>query len=140
MNFLLDTNAISELVKPRPDAGLENWVSNADEDSMYLSVVTIGELWRGIERLKAGTRKRRLETWVTEQLFPRFEGRILDLTPTIAERWGRLMARSEGRGRRIGLIDAFLAATAEAHGMTLVTRNVKDYKEAGTPVLCPWEK
>jgi len=88
VNFLLDTNAISELVKPRPDAGLENWVSNADEDSMYLSVVTIGELWRGIERLKAGTRKRRLETWVTEQLFPRFEGRILDLTPTIAERWG----------------------------------------------------
>jgi len=90
--------------------------------------------------LQGGTRKRRLEAWVTDQLFPRFEGRILDLTPTIAERWGRLMARSEARGRRIGLIDAFLAATAEVHGMTLVTRNVKDYKEAGTPVLCPWEK
>ena len=139
MNFLLDTNAISELVKPRPDTGLEKWLASANEETLYLRVITVGELRRGIERLNAGARRRRLEEWIGKQLIPRFEERILAVSPEIADRWGRLIAESEARGRRIGLIDAFFAATADVHGMTLVTRNVKDFKEAGTLVLCPWE-
>ncbi len=111
-----------------------------DEESLYLSVLTIGELRRGIDRLPEGTRRRKLEAWLDADLVPRFETRILAVTQEIADLWGRLLAETENRGRRMGLIDAMLAATAIFHGMTLVSRNTKDFSGAGVAVFSPWGK
>lgn len=140
MKYLLDTNAISEVMKPQPDSGFERWMDQTDEESLYLSVLTIGELRRGIDRLPAGSRRRNLEVWLVADLLPRFEARILVVSQETADLWGRLLAQTESRGRRMGLIDAMLAATAILNGMTLVSRNSKDFSDAGVAVLSPWEK
>lgn len=137
MSFLLDTNAVSEWVKPRPNPGLIAWMETADEDRIFLSVVSIAELRYGVERMAAGKRRHRLETWVRDELPMRFEGRILAVDVPVAEAWGKTVARSEAAGRPVGVIDAFLAATAEIHHLTLVTRNVSDFSLVKA-VLNPW--
>ena len=140
MSFLLDTNVVSEWVKPRPNAGVITWLDEADEDRLFLSVVTLAELRRGIERLEPGRRRKRLDEWLRDELPMRFEGRILPIDAAIAETWGRLVARGEATGRAIGVMDAFIAATASAHDLTLVTRNVGDFKGSMRAVLDPWRE
>ena len=140
MSFLLDTNVVSEWVKPRPNAGVITWLEEADEDRLFLSVVTLAELRRGIERLEPGRRKKRLDEWLREELPDRFEGRILPIDAAIAETWGRLVARGEATGRAIGVMDAFIAATASAHDLTLVTRNIGDFKGSMRALLDPWRE
>ena len=140
MSFLLDTNVVSEWVKPRPNAGVITWLDEADEDRLFLSVVTLAELRRGIERLEPGRRRQRLDEWLREELPDRFEGRILPIDAAIAETWGRLVARGEAAGRAIGVLDAFIAATASAHDLTLVTRNVGDFRGSMRAVLDPWRE
>jgi len=137
VNFLLDTNAVSEWVKPRPNPGLIRWMEAADEDRVFLSVISLAELRYGIERMTAGTRRNRLQKWLLHELPLRFEGRILSVDHRVAEAWGRTVSRSEALGRPIGAMDAFLAATAETHSLTLVTRNVSDFP-ALKAVLNPW--
>jgi len=138
MSFLLDTNVLSEWVKPRPDAGVITWLDEADEDRLFLSVVTLAEIRRGIERLQPGRRRQRLDDWLQDELPERFEGRILPVDAAVADTWGRLVARSEAAGRAIGVMDAFIAATASAHDLTLVTRNVGDFKGSMRAILNPW--
>jgi toxin FitB len=138
MNFLLDTNVVSEWVKPQPNQGLMAWLSQADEDQTFLSVVTITELRYGIERMVAGTRRRRLDQWLSEDLPLRFEGRILPVDATIADACGKLIARSETLGRPIEARDAFIAATAEVYALTLVTRNASDFRPTLKTILTPW--
>jgi predicted nucleic acid-binding protein len=140
VSFLLDTNVVSEWVKPRPNAGVVAWLDEADEDRLFISVITLAELRRGIERLEPGRRRKRLDDWLREELPVRFEGRVLPVDPAIAETWGRLVARGEAAGRAIGAMDAFIAATASAHGLTLVTRNVEDFKDAMRAILNPWTR
>ena len=137
MSFLLDTNAVSEWVKPRPDPGLIGWMEAADEDRVFISVISLAELSYGVERLPARKRRRRLEEWLRHELPLRFEGRILPIDNEVAEAWGKTVSRSEAAGRPIGAMDAFLAATAEVHRLTLVTRNVSDFPLLKT-VLNPW--
>ena len=137
MNFLLDTNAVSEWVKPRPNPGLIRWMEEADEDRVFLSVISLAELRYGIERMAVGARRNRLEGWLRHELPVRFEGRILSVDHPIAEAWGRTVSRSEAMGRPMGAMDAFLSATAETHRLTLVTRNVSDFP-ALKAVLNPW--
>ncbi|MGH9493415.1 MAG: type II toxin-antitoxin system VapC family toxin [Candidatus Sulfotelmatobacter sp.] len=137
MSFLLDTNAVSEWVKPRPDPGLMGWLESADEDRVFISVVTLAELRYGSERLPAGKRRQGLERWLQDELPLRFEGRILPIDTDIADAWGRTIARSEAAGRPIGVIDAFLSATAEINRLTLVTRNVSEFSLLKT-ILNPW--
>ena len=137
MNFLLDTNAVSEWVKPRPNAGLIRWMEAADEDRVFLSVISLAELRYGVERLAAGARRNRLEQWLLRELPLRFEGRILPVDHKIAEAWGRTVSRCEALGRPVGAMEAFLSATAEIHRLTLVTRNVSDFP-ALKAVLNPW--
>jgi toxin FitB len=139
VSFLLDTNVVSEWVKPQPNAGVITWLDDADEDRLFLSVVTLAELRRGIERLAVGRRRKRLDDWLRDELPLRFEGRVLPIDAPIAETWGRLVARSEAAGRTIGVMDAFIAATAVAHDLTLVTRNVSDFKGVFRSVLNPWK-
>ncbi len=138
MNFLLDTNVVSEWIKPRPDAGVVSWTANVDEDRVFLSVVTLAELRYGIERLAPGNRRRRLDEWLRQELPARFEDRVLPVDAEIAGRWGALVASREARGRPIGAIDAFIAATAEAHALTLVTRNTADFAGSVASMVNPW--
>jgi predicted nucleic acid-binding protein len=138
VSFLLDTNVVSEWVRPRPDPGVVAWLAEADEDRIFISVVSLAELRYGIERLAAGQRRRRLDEWLREDLPLRFEGRVLPIDTLIADTWGRLTALREASGRPIGAADAFIAATAEARDLTLVTRNVPDFERTVRAIVNPW--
>jgi toxin FitB len=138
VNFLLDTNVVSEWTRLRPNAGVITWLSECDEDSVFLSVITIVELRHGIERLAAGSRRRHLDTWLGDELLPRFEDRILSIGPAIADLCGRMVARREALGRPIHAMDALIAATATAHDLTLVTRNSTDFETSVKLILNPW--
>jgi toxin FitB len=137
VSFLLDTNAISEWQKPRPNPGVIAWMDSADEEKLFLSVVTLAELRYGVERMPTGSRRRRYEQWLEHELPLRFEGRILSVNLGIADAWGRIVARCASDGKPISAIDGFLAATAEVHGLTLVTRNAQHFTVLKT-VLNPW--
>lgn len=138
MTYLLDTTAVSEWVKPRPDPGVVRWLAEVDEDRTYLSVITIGELRHGVERLVAGRRRTELAAWLENQLADRFEGRLLPVGRGVADAWGRLTARLERRGRKVGTVDTLIAATAEHHELQVVTRNVADFEPTGVAVVNPW--
>jgi toxin FitB len=137
VSFLLDTNVVSEWVRPRPNAGVMAWLAEADEDGVFLSVVTLAELRHGIERMAAGQRRRRLNEWLANDLIFRFEGRVVPVDVAVADSWGRLTVSREASGRPISVADAFIAATAAVHGLTLVTRNVADF-ERTVRTISPW--
>lgn len=139
MSFLLDTNVVSEWVKAHPNAGVVEWIAQVNEDEVFLSVVTFAELRHGIERLAAGARRRRLDEWLRKDLPARFEGRIVEVDGAIADEWGRLVAHCETRGRPIQAMDALIAATAQVHGLTLVTRNTADFQPSVKSLLDPWK-
>ncbi len=138
MSFLLDTNVVSEWTKPRPNAGVIEWLEQVEEDEVFLSVVTFAELRHGIERLPAGSRRRRLDEWLRQDLPLRFDARIVGVDGAIADEWGRLVARREARGRPIHAMDALIAATAQVHDLTLVTRNTADFQASVKSLLNPW--
>jgi predicted nucleic acid-binding protein len=138
VNFLLDTNAVSEWAKPQPNLGVIRWLADQDEDRLFISVVTLAELYHGAHRLAAGARRNRLEEWLNEELRQRFEGRIVPVNEDIAKSWGKLMAGSEARGKGMNLVDAFLAATCLVFGLTLVTRDLGDFAESGCATFSPW--
>jgi predicted nucleic acid-binding protein len=137
VNFLLDTDAVSEWVKPRPNPGVIRWMEAADEDRVFLSVISLAELRYSVERLAPGTRRSRLEAWLQDELPLRFESPILPVDDNVAAAWGRAVARSEALGHPMGAIDAFLAATAETHNLILVTRDVSHFPVLKN-VLNPW--
>jgi toxin FitB len=139
VSYLLDTNAVSEWVRPRPDPGLVQWLDEVDEDRTFLSVITVGELRKGVDRLAAGRRRDRLEQWLTSELPGRFGQRLLPIDAAVAIEWGRLLARAENAGTPVGGIDALIAATAKVHGLEVVTRNVAHFHGTGLGVLCPWQ-
>ncbi len=138
MSFLIDTNVVSESVRPRPDPNVVAWLAETDEDRVFLSVATLAELRRGIARLAEGRRRNRLDEWLRNELPVRFEGRILTIDSVIAAAWGDVMAEHEGRGRPISTMDAFIAATARVHRLTLVTRNAADFEASVPAILNPW--
>lgn len=138
MNFLLDSNIVSEWTKPRPNERVAAWLAEADEDRIFLSVITLAELRRGVQRLPAGARRDRLDAWLTDQLKPRFEGRILPIDAETADVWGRLITHGQAAGRPVSTMDGFLAATAQQHDLTLVTRNTADFDILGIRLINPW--
>lgn len=136
--FLLDTNVISELVKRRPETKVTTWISAVDEDLLYLSVLTLGEIRKGIASLPASRRRASLEAWLDHDLALRFSGRILPIAHAVADRWGRISAEVAARKMVLPVIDGLLAATAVHHNLTLVTRNSSDIEPTGVPVFNPW--
>jgi toxin FitB len=138
VSFLLDTNVVSEWVKQRPNTGVVTWLAEVDEDRVFLSVIALAELRHGIERLTDGVRRRRLDEWLRHELPLRFEKRILPISDEIADRWGKVTARSEAAGRPISAMDAFIAATVDVHDLTLVTRNSSDFKPWVRTIVNPW--
>jgi predicted nucleic acid-binding protein len=137
--FLLDTNVPSELIRARPEPRVANWVYTRDEQSLYLSAVSIGELRRGFVILPASKRRTELELWFENDLAPRFRGRILPVTQSVADHWGTLAGECQLRGTPLSMADGMIAATALEHDLTVVTRNVKDFAGLGVTVFNPWD-
>lgn len=136
--FLLDTNVASEMVKPKPHPGVMQWISAVDEALVYFSVVTLGEIRKGIASRPEAARRAQLESWVNA-LVDRFSGRILPVDLAVADRWGHLAGRCKIRGVTLPVIDGLLAATALQYNLVFVTRNVKDVQGTGVDTLDPWD-
>lgn len=136
--FLLDTNCISEIVRTRPDPNVVAWMQAADENLLYLSVLTLGEIRKGVAALPQSRRRTLLETWLEVELRARFSGRILDVDAAVADRWGLLSAEAQRAGKPLSAIDGLLAATALHYNLTVVSRNASDFAGVGTAILNPW--
>jgi predicted nucleic acid-binding protein len=137
--FLLDTNIPSEMTKPRPSPQLEQWLTDVDDDQLFMSVISLSEIIRGVTRQSDVRRRAQLQQWLDETLRPWFERRILPVTQPIAERLGRLAGERDSKGKTLPFGDGLIAATALEHDLTLVTRNVRDFADLGLSVINPWD-
>jgi toxin FitB len=137
--FLLDTNIPSEMTRPSPQPSVSGWLDDADDEELYFSVVSLGEILKGVTLLSESKRRSQLLQWLDETLRPWFEGRILPVSQPIAERWGVLAGQCQLQGRPLNVVDGFIAATALEHDLTVVTRNVKDFAGLGVAVFNPWD-
>jgi len=140
LRYLLDTCVLSELVKPKPNRGVIAWLEATEELSLHLSVVSFGELQKGVSKLKESRRRKTLQSWVDEELTARFAGRVLDIDRAVASRWGELSGNAERRGKKIPVLDGLLAATALEGGLTVVTENVRHFEATECSVHNPWER
>ncbi len=139
MKYLLDTNVISELVKRNPNSEVVRWIDTHDESTLFLSVITFGELQKGIVKLNDVDRMKRLQDWVDHELSKRFEGRVLPIDLDVVFTWGRIQGASEKEGIKLPVMDSLIAATAIAHNLVVVTRNVRDLERCQVTVYNPWE-
>ena len=138
MSYLIDTNVISELTRPKPDAAVLDWFANTPDDALFLSALTLGEIRKGVEKLtrsEDSQRREKMRLWLEHDLRDWFGPRILPIGPEVADHWGRLLAQA---GRPVPAIDSLLAATALHHDLRLVTRNTRDFDYAGFEVINPW--
>jgi predicted nucleic acid-binding protein len=138
VSWLLDTCVIAELARPKPMASLVSWVRARDEAELFLSVVTIGELEKGIAKLPGSAQRTTLEQWVRRELADRFRDRLLAVNSSIAARWGSMVGLSEARGQPLPVIDSLIAATSLQHDLTVVTRNTDDLERCGARCVNPW--
>ena len=138
MSWLLDTCVVSELVRPRPKTSVVSWVLERDEDELFLSVITIGELEKGIARLPDSPKRVALAQWVRRELADRFRDRLLAVDAGVAARWGALVGASEVRSQPLPVIDSLIAATGLQHDLTVVTRNTDDLERCGAHCFNPW--
>lgn len=137
MKFLLDTNAISEVSLKRPDAGFMNWFEGADEDGFNVSALTIGELRYGALKYGPGVKRRGLDDFIA-RVIEFYGDRILPADLRVAESWASLRLSLRDKGRTIGAVDELIAATAIAHDLTVITRNVKHFEPTGCKLHSPW--
>jgi predicted nucleic acid-binding protein len=137
--FLADTNAISEYARPNPDPGVMVWFEQAAPETLFVSVITLGELTIGVENLPAGRRRSDLESWLAKGLPAWFAANLLPINGSIAHLWGRLTIQAKRAGTPLSMADGLIAATALEHDLTLVTRNVKDFAGLGVAVFNPWQ-
>ena len=135
MSYLIDTNVLSELRRKQPNPAVVAWVQARPASTLYLSVLTLGELRKGIATLGEGTKQQALNDWLEVELPQFFTGRVLQIDVAVADRWGSLMAQA---GRPMPAIDSLLAATALVHGLQMVTRNQKDFDYPGLQTINPW--
>ncbi|GAB1233388.1 type II toxin-antitoxin system VapC family toxin [Ferrigenium sp. UT5] len=135
MSYLLDTNVISELVRPKPAKSVLDWFENIPSDALHISVLTLGEIRKGVEQMPDGARREKLRLWLEHDLADWFGARVLPVNMPVADRWGRLLALM---GRPVPSIDSLLAATALHYELRLVTRNEKDFEYPGLEIVNPW--
>jgi len=140
MKYLLDTCVISEAIKPRADKNVISWMQNQDEESLYLSVLTFGEIEKGIEKSSDEARKRKLQLWVEEDLKKRFEGRIVPINIDVSVKWGAIQGNAELLGKPMPTIDGLIAVSGLVHNCIVVTRNVSDMEQSTVELLNPWIK
>ena len=139
MKFLLDTCVISEIIRPKPSSKVIKWIKNEEENNFFISVLTVGELHKGIEKLPESKRKEELHNWVENDLKERFWNRIINIDLHVAMQWGKIQGIAEKAGKPMPAIDSLIAATGIAHHLTVVTRNATDMKESGVVLLNPWK-
>jgi predicted nucleic acid-binding protein len=138
--FLIDTNVLSEYNRPGgPDVGVKRWLETTDRQSQHVSVITLGEIQKGIELLAEGKRRVQLEQWLKQALEAWFSGRILPVDRQVAGRWASLEAQGARAGRPLPTVDSLIAATALAYDLTIVTRNTRDFGGIGATIINPWE-
>jgi toxin FitB len=138
VNFLLDTCVVSESTKPIPNVNVMKWLSEIDQNRVFISSVTLGELQKGISKLEDGKQKTRLETWFTDDLRSMFRGRTLVLDDEVMIGWGQIYAFLEKNGVKVPVFDSLIAACAIANGCVLVTENTKDFKAMNVKLFNPW--
>ena len=136
MSYLIDTNVLSELRRKRPDPRVVSWLQARPRQSLFLSVLVLGEIRKGIERITVDSRRQALLSWLEVELPNYFLGRLLAVDAPTADRWGRLMAST---GRPLPAVDGLLAATALQHDLTMVTRNSKDFAGLNLQLINPWD-
>jgi predicted nucleic acid-binding protein len=139
VKYLLDTNVLSELVARQPNQQVVRWIDDLDTESVYLGVITIGELRKGIEKMPDSPRKDMLSNWLTDDLLVRFAGRVLSVDTGVMLTWGELTGRTERAGRSRPALDSLIAALAIHHNCSLVTRNEADFEAIGVSVINPWK-
>lgn len=137
MNYLLDTCVISELVKPSPDANVVDWLSSTPTERLYVSVITIGEVRKGLTKLPDSKRKDLLTNWLNT-LLEDYQNRIYSINLTVAENWGVIQGKAEKKGNPMSSLDSLIAAIAYTHNLVLVTRNVRDFEASNLPIKNPW--
>ena len=135
MSYLLDTNVLSETLRIKPNAHVIQWLEIVPSEQLFISVLTLGEIRKGVEKLDKGKHKNKLILWLEHKLPKWFEDKIIPITQEIADRWGYLTAHTP---RILPAIDGLLAATALTHNLKIVTRNAKDFTLAGLEVINPF--
>ena len=138
MNYLLDTCLISELAKPKPDKKVVDWVLSENETSFYVSVLTFGELHKGVENLPESRKKEELQIWIEDELKNRFQNRIIGIDMRVSILWGKIQCFAEKKGKPMPAIDSLIAATGMAYDLTVVTRNITDMEQSGVKLFNPW--
>lgn len=138
MKYLLDTSIISELISKKPNQAVVDFVDAIDQENLYLSVITIGELTRAIHKVADPIRKRKLAVWMEEELLVRFEGNIISLDNEVMFRWGEITARLEQNGTQLPAIDLMIVAIVLTHRLLLVTINQGDFENTGIQIVNPW--
>jgi predicted nucleic acid-binding protein len=139
LNYLLDTCVISELIKPKPNSKVIKWLRSCQDESLFLSSLTIGEIQKGISRLPNSRKKIKLQNWLDSELIQRFDQRVLGIDFRVAQKWGEMQASSEIAGIRMPVIDSLIASMGIVFDMTIVTRNTADMKNSGVRLFNPWE-
>jgi predicted nucleic acid-binding protein len=139
VNYLLDTCVLSEFTRRQPEVRVVNWIDSIAEEKLFISVITIGEMQRGIERLPESHRKTELLVWMNAGLIDRFAGRMVVIDVPSMFLWGSLTARMEAAGRPMSVMDSLIAASALHNNLIVATRNVADFLPTGVQVINPWE-
>ncbi len=139
MNHILDTNIISELIAKHPNQRVMEWLKEVDINNLFLSVITIGEIRKGIEKLPESLRKKNIQDWFENELLIGFQGRILPLDLSVILLWGELVGELEKKGRKLPPLDSLIAATTKYHNYILVTRNEKDFEGIQIVVFNPFK-
>lgn len=139
MNYLLDTCVISELIKPKPSSKVIKWLRACQDENLFLSSLTIGEIQKGISKLPNSRKRNKLQDWIDSELLPRFDKRILGIDINVAQKWGEIQAISEMAGTKMPVIDSLIASIGIVHDMTIVTRDTGGMRKSGVRLFNPWE-
>ncbi len=139
MKYMLDTCVLSEFTRRQPEQRVIDWLNRNSEEDLFISVITIGEVQRGIERLSDSKRKTELIQWMTQGLLRRFDGRIVSIDAETMIIWGSLITRMESQGKPIGVMDSLIIASAMQYKMIVATRNINDFHPSGVRVINPWD-